>query len=500
MINEVDGDLTCFSDAELMARTRAGDLNAYGVLYSRYLSVARACARSYADDAQTAHDLISEAFARILSATRRGKGPSEAFASYLRMTIRNVAYEWAAQDKRTVSVAEYDERDAGYAELDWGEWSDNELIKTAFRGLPERWRMILWRTAVEGESPAALADDLGLTPNAVAALAMRAREGLRLAYLQAHIAKENRRSCREHALRLAAHLRKPLGRRQRITLRKHLLACSSCRRLESELAEVNRWLGATTAPVAIAGASGGVASLLPWAGGSAHSGWVTGVVAGAAALTITTGVTGDAPTVGPPSGPVVVRSFHDVEVQRTPQQYPDTRPIGDARSPHRPAVERTTPFPPGLVKKDRRPPGLAKKGGVPPGLAKKGGVPPGRAKKGGVPPGQVKKGGVPPGQVKKGGVPPGQAKKNGVPPGQAKRNTPPRRSSTAMPPGLAKKNDSVRHPHRTAPRLRARPGPSGEAGKGRPHGSGLGKGGRSRGSGPGKGGRPHGSGTGKSGN
>lgn len=473
MIDEVDGDLARSSDVELIARTRAGDLNAYGVLYSRYLSVARACARFYADDTQTAHDLVSESFARILSATRRGKGPSEAFASYLRMTIRNVAYEWASQDKRTISVAEYDERDAGYAELDWGEWSDNELIKTAFRGLPARWRMVLWRTAVEGESPAALADDLGLTPNAVAALAMRAREGLRLAYLQAHIAKVHRRSCREHALRLAAHLRKPLSRRQRITLRKHLLACSSCRRLESELAEVNRWLGVAAAPVAIAGASGGVTSLLPWAGGSAQSGWVTGVVAGAAALTITTGVTGDAPSVGPPSGPAAFRSLHSVEVRRVPQEYPDARPIGDVRSPRRPAVERTTSLPPGLVKKDGLPPGLAEKNGGPPGLVKKGGVPPGLAEKNGAPPGQAGKGG-----------------RGRRPPGQVKKNTPPRRSGTTTPPGLTKKNGSVRHPHRTAPRRNGRPGPPGEAGKGRPHGSGPGKGGK---------GRPHGSGPGKSG-
>jgi hypothetical protein len=64
------------------------------------------------------------------------------------------------------------------------------LIAPAFDTLPERWRTVLWHTEVEGESPSQVGPLLGLTPNGVLALAYRAREGLRQAYLQVHLLDE----------------------------------------------------------------------------------------------------------------------------------------------------------------------------------------------------------------------------------------------------------------------------------------------------------------------
>ena len=58
------------------------------------------------------------------------------------------------------------------------------MIARAFASLPERWQAVLWHTEIEGARPADVAPLLGLTANGVAALAYRAREGLRQAYLQ----------------------------------------------------------------------------------------------------------------------------------------------------------------------------------------------------------------------------------------------------------------------------------------------------------------------------
>ena len=66
----------------------------------------------------------------------------------------------------------------------------------AFASLPERWQLVLWHTEVEGRSAAEVAPILGLAPNAVAALAYRAREGLRQAYLNAHIHAGPPEACR----------------------------------------------------------------------------------------------------------------------------------------------------------------------------------------------------------------------------------------------------------------------------------------------------------------
>ncbi|KOG86941.1 ECF subfamily RNA polymerase sigma-24 subunit, partial [Streptomyces varsoviensis] len=65
--------------------------------------------------------------------------------------------------------------------------AEASLAVQAFRSLPPRWQTVLWHTTVEEESPSEVAPLLGLTANATAVLAHRAREGLKQAYLQAHV-------------------------------------------------------------------------------------------------------------------------------------------------------------------------------------------------------------------------------------------------------------------------------------------------------------------------
>ena len=88
---------------------------------------------------------------------------------------------------------------------------EHALISRAFTSLPERWRTVLWQVEVEGERPAAVAPSFGLSPNAMAALARRAREGLRAAYLQAHLTAEASEDCRATVSRLGNYVRGDLA-------------------------------------------------------------------------------------------------------------------------------------------------------------------------------------------------------------------------------------------------------------------------------------------------
>ena len=81
------------------------------------------------------------------------------------------------------------------------------MIARAFASLPERWQAVLWHTEIEGARPAEVASLLGLTANGVAALAHRAREGLRQAYLQMHMSGAVRDECRPVAAKLGAYVR-----------------------------------------------------------------------------------------------------------------------------------------------------------------------------------------------------------------------------------------------------------------------------------------------------
>ncbi|NED91387.1 sigma-70 family RNA polymerase sigma factor, partial [Streptomyces sp. SID11233] len=65
--------------------------------------------------------------------------------------------------------------------------AEQSMAVRAFRSLPERWQAVLWHTEVENESPSEIAVLFGLDANGTRVLASRAREGLKQAYLQAHV-------------------------------------------------------------------------------------------------------------------------------------------------------------------------------------------------------------------------------------------------------------------------------------------------------------------------
>ncbi|MGH9040247.1 MAG: sigma factor-like helix-turn-helix DNA-binding protein, partial [Acidimicrobiia bacterium] len=123
------------------------------------------------------------------------------------------------------------------------------LVGEALQALPSRWRTVLWLTEVEGLSPAEVSRRIGIKPNAVAALAYRARKGLREAYLQAHLRSEASEECRATVSRLGNYVRGELPDRDRLALQTHLDACAKCRCRRDELTDVNATLRNAFLPV-----------------------------------------------------------------------------------------------------------------------------------------------------------------------------------------------------------------------------------------------------------
>ncbi|WP_410597246.1 RNA polymerase sigma factor [Amycolatopsis sp. lyj-23] len=238
------------SDAALIAAVRGGDLAAFGELYERHLAAARRVAAAIAVDAAERDDLIAEGFTRVLRILRDGGGPDEDFRPYLLTTIRNMMVSWRRRDSAVAVVAEVP--DVVPAEGS-DEPVESRLHATvaadAFASLPERWRTVLWRTEIDGDSPAKIAEELGMTPNGVAALAYRAREGLRQAYLGQHVPEARRRNCKNVSGQLARWVRDDISdlKAHRITV--HLDRCAECRKLATGLQELNEELPATVAPL-----------------------------------------------------------------------------------------------------------------------------------------------------------------------------------------------------------------------------------------------------------
>jgi DNA-directed RNA polymerase specialized sigma24 family protein len=159
-LGDVDDVLN--SDAELIARVRAGSTADYADLVVRHARAAvRLAGEVFGEDAADAQ--VGEAFDHVLEVLRSGGGPDIAFRPYLLSVVRRMP--------TTEEPAPFEPGDA-FAEHPAGR---------ALASLPERWQLVLWHLDVEGEEPAAIAPLLGMRAEEIPELADQARDGLRQA-------------------------------------------------------------------------------------------------------------------------------------------------------------------------------------------------------------------------------------------------------------------------------------------------------------------------------
>lgn len=244
------------SDAELIESARSGDTSAFGELWLRHYRPAARVARQFTSI--DADDLVSEAYARIFKSVLAGGGPTGAFRPYLYTTIRNLASTWGAAS-RDIQVDMIEDFEDERIPEDPAAWAlDRTLTARAFRELPERWQTVLWYTEVEGMDPHEVAPIMGITANSVAALSYRAREGLRKAWLQAHITDATASGeCRWTMAHLGDHTRNGLSARDAERMTDHLEDCAKCTIVSEEVDEVGSHLAMVMLPLLLGGVVGG---------------------------------------------------------------------------------------------------------------------------------------------------------------------------------------------------------------------------------------------------
>ncbi|MEW6471907.1 MAG: sigma-70 family RNA polymerase sigma factor [Actinomycetota bacterium] len=242
---------TLLSDSELVLRARQGDRRSFGTLYLRHHDAAWRVACAAAGSPTDAEDAVAEGFARVFAALPRMVDRDLAFRPYLLACVRNAAVDRHRRTRKLDLRDEVPEQAAVAGDPDEIVLADLErnLVGEALRSLPERWRTVLWLTEVEGMTPTEVSSVIGIKPNAVAALAYRAREGLREAYLQAHVRAEARADCRYTVDRLGPYVRNELAARERDKVQTHLDGCANCRQRRDELADVNASLLGALVPV-----------------------------------------------------------------------------------------------------------------------------------------------------------------------------------------------------------------------------------------------------------
>lgn len=226
----------------LLPAARAGDVEAFADLYRLHYDGALTYACTLTNPTR-AHDLVSEAFARVYRLMLAGKGPETAFGAYLSATIRSVNVDSLRRTGREIPVDEVSA--VGREPVTDGTQSHAECdtILRALRSLPQRWQNILWATAVEGRSAKELGCELSLAPNSVSVLAVRAREGLKQAYLSQHIeVMPEGVDCGRYARDLARYTRRSLAPKRQSLVAAHVQECRECARVVSGLDGINRRL------------------------------------------------------------------------------------------------------------------------------------------------------------------------------------------------------------------------------------------------------------------
>ena len=262
------------TDPELISRVREGDVAAYGILFSRHVDSATRLGRVLVG-ASDADDLVSEAFVKVLNVLLGGGGPDVAFRAYLLTAVRRLHIDKVRSNQRLTTTDDLTPFDPGVPFTDTAVAGfEGGAAAKAFASLPERWQMVLWHLEVENQKPADIAPLLGMSANGVSALAYRAREGLRQAFLNMHSGDLVSDACRETNGLLGGYVRAALSRRDATKVEEHLEHCRRCTAAYLELTEVNSSLAALLGPALLGAAWAAYAS----GGGAAATGLGAGVL------------------------------------------------------------------------------------------------------------------------------------------------------------------------------------------------------------------------------
>ncbi len=255
------GELTAAASAEvaLLTRARRRDPAAIDALYVAHVLEARRLAVRLAG-ASLADDLVADSFARVISQLNAGRGPSEDFRSYLLATIRNRFRDVQRRGRRERPVSHQawileggvDPIAGPEASLDRS--VEDDRVAAAFDTLPQDWREVLWHVELRGRPVPEAAELMGLTPAAVSSLAYRAREGLRLAFLDQLLEDPTVEDgeCRWVRERLSRYLRDRVSDRVGRRVELHLDECRSCSSATDALGQVNRRLAGILLPAFLA--------------------------------------------------------------------------------------------------------------------------------------------------------------------------------------------------------------------------------------------------------
>jgi RNA polymerase sigma-70 factor (ECF subfamily) len=172
------GNVATLSDAELLARTGAGDRSAFEVLYQRYSRPVFGLALRRLGDRGRAEDAVQETFASVWRAARTYKPDRGPGAPWLYAVARNAIIDRSrARNEPAVEAPDEATLEAGpadRAEESWTQWR----VHRALEELTEQEREVISLAYWSGLSQSEVADSLGIPLGTVKTRTRRALQRL----------------------------------------------------------------------------------------------------------------------------------------------------------------------------------------------------------------------------------------------------------------------------------------------------------------------------------
>jgi RNA polymerase sigma-70 factor (ECF subfamily) len=174
------------ADARLMLDFAGGDDAAFDALFDRWSGPLLRFVERMVSDRATAEELVQDAFLRVHRARARYE-PTARFSTWLYRIAGNLARNELRRPRRARPHASTDDASGPSLELVAGGAATDDLVDSRrmrenvavlIEALPERQRMALWLSAVEGLRHAEIAEVLETTPASVKALIHRGRSAL----------------------------------------------------------------------------------------------------------------------------------------------------------------------------------------------------------------------------------------------------------------------------------------------------------------------------------
>jgi len=223
-------------------------LHPAGELLDRHWEAVFAYAGLCTDGAHAAGMLTTAAFTRLFGETMRLSGPTSAWRPRLLVTVRRIAAEWHADDRRDLLHPSLRAAagDPGRLAALLLPRPERRLLSGAFQRLNESARCLLWHAEAESEPLAVFARLLGTDEENARLQLERARARFRDECLQLHRELAPDQECRSYLRMLDVSCRRT-GVALDPDLRRHLQSCTHCRYAADQLTRFNDGVGTALA-------------------------------------------------------------------------------------------------------------------------------------------------------------------------------------------------------------------------------------------------------------